>query len=146
MDMQEFADFSPNKFLVVLGKMYAAVFGRVEKHLKTIGYNTTEFLLMYAIAANGKLTIQDIAGRIFVTSGNMTYTIDKLEKRHLLQRIPCPEDRRKIYVDFTDQGKETWDQVLQDHVQYLQTLFAEIDEEDLIETIQSMKLIGKGIQ
>jgi len=146
MDMQEFADFSPNKFLVVLGKMNAAVFGRVEKHLKTIGYNTTEFLIMYAIAAHGKLTIQDIAGRIFVTSGNMTYTIDKLEKRHLLHRIPCPQDRRKIYVDFTDQGKETWDQRLEEHVQYLESLFADIDEEALLDTIRSMKLIGKGIQ
>ncbi len=36
---------------------------------------------MYAIASNGSLTIQDIGDRISMTSGNMTYTIDKLRKK-----------------------------------------------------------------
>lgn len=145
MDMKEFKDFIPNKFLVVLGKMQATILGKVEKHLKSLGYNSTEFLVMYAVAEHGALTIQDIAARIFVTSGNMTYTIDKLEKRSVIKRIPCPEDKRRIHVDFTEEGRKVWDMVIEDHARYLDEIFKDINEDIIMETISNMKTIGKSI-
>lgn len=145
MDMKEFKELPENKFLIVLGKMYASVFGQIEKHIKSMGYNSTEFLILYAIAANGALTIQDIAARIAMTSGNMTYTIDKLEKRGMVKRVRCPEDRRKIYIDFTTAGKEKWSALMIEHTEYLQASFNAIDGEILIQVIDGMKTIGKNI-
>lgn len=145
MDMKDFLEFKPNKFMVVLGKMQASIYGELEHHLKQLGFNTTEFLVMYSIAAHGPLTIQDIAARIFVTSGNMTYTIDKLEKRDILIRVRCPEDRRKIFIDFTETGKQEWDIVLEDHSTFLANMFDGIDEHVLEETIENMKVIGKQV-
>lgn len=146
MDMKTFKEFTPNKFLVVLGKMEAAVLGQVEKHIKSLGYNASEFLIMYAIAEHGALTIQDIAARISVTSGNMTYTIKKLECKGYLRRIQCPEDKRRFYVDFTDEGLQNWNVILEEHAAYLNDLFKNIDETVMLETIQYMKQIGKTIQ
>jgi MarR family 2-MHQ and catechol resistance regulon transcriptional repressor len=141
--MDDFKALTPNKFLIVLGKMHASVFGKVSHHIKELGYNTTEFLILYAIAANGPLTIQDIGARIAMTSGNMTYTVDKLEHRGLIQRLRCNEDRRKIFIDFTDEGKGQWQSIMEDLGEYLKEVFNEIDEEALLETIEAMKLIGK---
>ena len=146
MTMNDFNDMPSIKFLIVLGKMYASVFGKVEKHIKELSLNTTEFLIMYAIAAHGALTIQAIASKIFVTSGNMTYTIDKLEQRGLLRRIRCEEDRRKIYIDFTEAGKAKWDTVMAEHMTYMNETFSSIDEETLLQTIEAMKYIGKNIE
>lgn len=143
MDMKKFSEFTPNKFLVVLGKMQSTVFGKVEKHLKDLGFNTSEFLIMYAIAAHGPLTIQDIAARISVTSGNMTYTVNKLENRGIVKRVSCPEDKRMTYIDFTDSGRDTWKQGLEDHSQFLEEAFKDIDEATMIQTIELMKIIGK---
>lgn len=143
MDMTTFNHMPEIKFLIVLGKMHSALFGQVNKHVKAMGINTTEFLVMYAIAANGPLTIQDIAARITVTSGNMTYTIDKLEKKGLLKREHCPDDRRRIYIDFTREGTERWKVIMVEHGTYLKELFGDIDEEDLLHTIDLMKTIGK---
>lgn len=145
MTMSEFEQFMPNRFLIVMGKMNATIHNRIEGHMKSLGFNTTEFLIMYAVAAHGKLTIQDIAARIFVTSGNMTYTIDKLEKKGILKRIPCPEDRRRIFVDFTEQGQSQWDIALDDHSRFLNDLFADIDEQLMSQTIEHMKFIGKNV-
>jgi len=143
--MKEFEKSINNKFLVVLGKMNMSLQDKLESHIKELGFNSTEFMIMYAIASHGPLTIQDIAARIFVTSGNMTYTIDKLEKKDILKRIPCPEDRRRIYVDFTPQGKSTWDNLLQDHSKFLDEMFEKLDIELIQETIENMKIIGKNI-
>lgn len=145
MDMKAFSEFKLNKFMVVLGKMQSTIYAELDHHIKELGFNTSEFMVMYSIAAHGPLTIQDIAARIFVTSGNMTYTIDKLEKRAILRRLPCPEDRRKIYIDFTDEGRIKWDSLLEEHSQFLTSLFEGIDEEVLDQTIEQMKIIGKTI-
>lgn len=144
MKMDEFSDLTPNQFLIVLGKMNAAIQNKLEKHLKDLGFNTTEFLIMYSIAVHGPLTIQDIAARISVTSGNMTYTIDKLEKRGLLQRIRCPEDRRKIFIDFTAEGKDIWEKSIDLHAVFLNERFVNVDQDMIKQTIEFMKIIGKS--
>ena len=145
MDMKDFGNSTPNKFLVVLGKMNSTLMEKLEVHIKSLGFNHSEFLVMYAIAVHGQLTIQDIAARIFVTSGNMTYTIDKLEKKDMLKRIPCPEDRRRIFIDFTDQGREIWYGMLEDHSKYLDDMFNGLDEDMVKQTIEAMKVIGKHV-
>lgn len=145
MDMATINEFIPIKFLIVLGKLHRSVFGNVERHIKTLGLSTPEFLALYAIAANGPLTIQDIGSRIDSTSANMTYTIDKLEKRKLIKRKRCDQDRRKIYIDFTDQGDEMWQVTMKDHMAYLAQVFEVVDESTLITMIDLMKTMGKKL-
>jgi DNA-binding MarR family transcriptional regulator len=41
-----------------------------------------------------------------VTSPNVTYLIDNMEKEGLVQRVPHPSDRRTGLVELTDQGRE----------------------------------------
>ncbi len=143
MEMKNVNEFLPIKFLIVLGKLNASVFGTVNKHIKDIGFNTTEFLIMYAIASNGALTVQDIASRITVTSGNMTYTVDKLEEKELVKRVRCDEDRRKVFIDFTDKGKDVWSETISAHMDYMKEAFEAVDDETIEETIQYMKVIGR---
>lgn len=145
MNMNEFNDFLPIKFMIVMGKMHATVLGKTEKYIKELGLNTTEFLIMYAIGAHGRLTIQDIGARISMTSGNMTYTIDKLEKRDLILRERCPNDRRRIYINFTQEGQEKWIEIMDVHTRHMSDVFKDIDEKDLTEAIKYMKTIGKTL-
>ncbi|MEN8904501.1 MAG: MarR family transcriptional regulator [Clostridiales bacterium] len=145
MDMTEFNDFLPIKFMIVMSKMNAVIVGKVENYIKDLGFNKTEFLIMYSIAAHGKLTIQDIGVRITMTSGNMTYTIDKLEKRDIIRRVRCPKDRRKIYIDFTEIGKKQWSVVMDKHMIHMEEVFESIDDEVIRETIEYMKIVGKGL-
>lgn len=145
MKMEEFNNFLPIKFMIVMGKMHATVLGKTEKYIKELGLNSTEFLIMYAIAAHGRLTIQDIGARISMTSGNMTYTIDKLEKRNLIIRERCPNDRRKIYINLTQEGQDKWTEIMHEHTNHMSEVFKNIDDADMIETINYMKIIGKSL-
>lgn len=144
MDMKEFNNIPEIKFMIVLGKMEASIFNKVERHIKKLGINKTEFMIMYAIASHGSLTIQDIGERISMTSGNMTYTIDKLEKKGWIKRVRCPEDRRRIYIDFTEDGKANWSKMMDEHMKHIKDLFSVVDSSILSETISNMKLIGRA--
>lgn len=145
MDMKNFGQYTPNKFLVVLSKMYTAVFEVVNGHIKNLGYNRTEFQIMYTIAAHGAMTIQNIAARIAVTSGNMTYTLDKLEERDIIKRVICPEDGRKIYIDFTHEGIKQWSKIMDSLEVFLADIFNNVDDVLLEQTIDNMKIIGKNV-
>lgn len=144
--MNEFYDNPYNKLMVVMGKMNNSIMDKMHGHLKEMAINQTEFLVMYALDVQGKLTIQDIGERIFITSGSMTYTIDKLEKRGYVTRIRCLEDRRKIFIDLTHEGRRFWHEQLEDHKRFLEGIFGDVDPRELNEFIRLSKLIGKAVE
>ena len=53
-----------------------------------------------------------IAERVLVTTGTMTSVLDTLEKRGLVQRMPHPDDRRKLLVDITPDAQAILDELL----------------------------------
>ena len=53
-----------------------------------------------------------IAERLLVTTGTMTSVLDTLERRGLIQRMPHPDDRRKLLVDITPDAQAIVDELL----------------------------------
>jgi DNA-binding MarR family transcriptional regulator len=53
-----------------------------------------------------------IAERLVVTTGSMTSLLDNLEKRGLVQRLPHPDDRRKLLIDITPEARTIVDELL----------------------------------
>jgi DNA-binding MarR family transcriptional regulator len=53
-----------------------------------------------------------IAERLLTTTGTMTSLLDTLEKRGLIERLPHPDDRRKLLVQITPAAKSIIDALL----------------------------------
>lgn len=53
-----------------------------------------------------------IAERLLVSTASMTSLLDTLERRGFAARRPHPDDRRKILVEITDEGRRVVDQML----------------------------------
>ncbi len=60
----------------------------------------------------GPLTPSEIADRVLVASATMTSTLDTLERRGWIRRLPNPADRRSVLVEITTEGRAVADQVL----------------------------------
>jgi DNA-binding MarR family transcriptional regulator len=41
-------------------------------------------------------------------AGAMTRMIDRLESKGLIRRARCPQDRRLVYLEMTDQGRSAY--------------------------------------
>jgi MarR family 2-MHQ and catechol resistance regulon transcriptional repressor len=132
------------KFMIVMNKMRGSVHDRLAKQWKDLDINETEFLVLFALDANGPLTIQDIGLKINMTSGTMTYVIDKLEKKDYIKRVRCSEDRRRIYIELTEEGKSFWDETIAVHTNHLKEFFGHIEEEEMLLLIKLMKKVGKA--
>jgi DNA-binding MarR family transcriptional regulator len=53
-----------------------------------------------------------IAARVLITTATMTSVLDTLERRGLVQRMPHPDDRRKLLVDITPDAQAILDELL----------------------------------
>jgi len=62
--------------------------------------------------AGEPLTPSQIAERVLVASATMTATLDGLERRGWVRRIPNPDDRRSVLVEITVDGRAAADRAL----------------------------------
>jgi MarR family 2-MHQ and catechol resistance regulon transcriptional repressor len=93
------------KLWIVLARAHRAVAERSRRDIERSGLTASEFAALEVVYHKGDLPVGDVAARVLLTSGSMTYVIDKLEHRGLLERKRCPEDQRVTYVGITAAGR-----------------------------------------
>ena len=62
--------------------------------------------------ATTPLTPSNVSDRVLVASATMTATLDLLEHRGWIRRIPNPGDRRSVLIEITPDGRAAADQLL----------------------------------
>lgn len=67
---------------------------------------------------------------MLLSSGAMTSRLDRLEKRELISREHCPQDRRSVKVSLTSKGKKLIDAVYPAHFALLTDLLAPMTAAD----------------
>jgi DNA-binding MarR family transcriptional regulator len=79
--------------------------------LGEFGLDSVEYKLLNTLAMAGapfRSTPGRLATRMDLSTGAMTNRLDRLEEAGLIRRLPDPGDRRKVAVELTDRGHETW--------------------------------------
>lgn len=77
-----------------------------------LGLKGNELLVLYALRRGGspyRLRPTDIFRLLRVTSGTITYRIDRLEQLGMVERVPDPADRRSVMIQLTAKGKRSVD-------------------------------------
>jgi DNA-binding MarR family transcriptional regulator len=63
-----------------------------------------ELLLRLARSPGRHLRMSDLAAQTSLTPSGLTRAVDRLERAGLVERAPCPSDRRGAYAALTDAG------------------------------------------
>lgn len=69
---------------------------------RTIGRH--QLLRILYFSPEHRLTQVEVANEMQVTSANVTFLVDGLEKDQLVRRVPSLTDRRTVYVELTETG------------------------------------------
>jgi len=131
------------KSFVVLMKSSKAVQEKIKKDTSSYGMHTSEFTVLEALYHKGKQTVRQISDAVLISSGSITYVIDKLEVKNYLERIHCKEDRRVVYIQITDLGKKFMDEVFPKHQKVIEDMFSGISLEEKVVLIDLLKRVGK---
>lgn len=75
--------------------------------VRTTGLTTPQILILHTINAQQELTIGQLAKAISLSQATVTTIIDRLESRQLISRIRSASDKRKVYLELSDAGRDT---------------------------------------
>ena len=97
-----------------LGRTGEALLGELDRHIAaTFGISQPAATALAVIdGAGAPLTPSQVSDRILVASATMTATLDLLERRGWIRRVPNPADRRSVLIEITPEGRATADQLL----------------------------------
>jgi DNA-binding MarR family transcriptional regulator len=90
-----------------------------------------EVLLRIGRAEDGQVSMGSLAEQVALTSGGVTRLLDRMVQEGLVERVPCPSDRRVSFAALTPQGRERLHQAAQVHVEELREVFAGFAADEL---------------
>lgn len=133
------------KSLVTLLKAARSVEKQAEKNIvSSSSMSLSEFMVMEVLYSKAEdLPIQEIAKKVLLSSGTMTYVIDQLVKKGSIERINCTSDKRIVYAHLTPQGRIQIATAFKTHKQFIEKLFSVLTSEEADEYIRLNKKIGK---
>lgn len=131
---------------IVLSRAYKAVAGHSEQDIRRSGLNPTEFGVLELLYHKGPHPLQQIGEKILLASGSITYVVDKLEQKGLLERKTCAEDRRITFASITEQGSQLMNDIFPQHVGAIQAAVAGLSDEEKETAIHLLKKLGKHAQ
>jgi MarR family transcriptional regulator, 2-MHQ and catechol-resistance regulon repressor len=118
-----------------------AVAGRVLDY----GLTLPQFGVLEALHHLGSVPLGELADKLLVTGGNVTYVMDRLEEQGLVSRTRCGKDRRVVWACLTDEGRKLIAEVFPGHASFVHELVSVLDPEEQ-ETLRTLlKKLGKGI-
>ena len=94
-----------DQVLVSLRKIIRAIDLHSKRLERESGLTGPQLLLMQCIYINGEITAGVIAREISLSQATVTTIIDRLESKGLLKRERNQEDKRKVMISLTDEGK-----------------------------------------
>lgn len=90
---------------VVMHRALATLTRRAESDIRGRGFSLTEWGVLEYLYHKGRQPLANIGRKVLITTGSVTYVIDNLERRGLVERQRCDHDRRIVYAVLTEQGK-----------------------------------------
>ncbi|EDL65088.1 MarR family winged helix-turn-helix transcriptional regulator [Bacillus sp. SG-1] len=147
IDMEERKDIEQSlKLFIVLSRAYKAINEDVQVFIQNNGLNMTEFAVLELLYHKGDQPLQQIGGKILLASGSITYVVDKLEKKGLIRRAACPNDRRVTYAQITEEGKEFIGELFPRHEEQIHKLMSVLDNDEKETAIELLKRVGLSIK
>jgi DNA-binding MarR family transcriptional regulator len=116
--------FKNNKVKALLNLIYTAnwINSKQNAFFKPFGISPQQYNILRILrGAAEAIAVQTIKDRMLERAPNTTRLMDKMCSKKLIDRVPCPGDRRVVHIEITKEGlkllkkidKEVKDDILQ---------------------------------
>lgn len=131
---------------IALARCYSTYARAVAGKVSGYGLTTPQFGVLEALYHLGPLSLGDLAGKLLVTGGNVTYVMDRLEEQGLVYRERSPDDRRIIQAKLTEKGFDLIRGVFPEHGAFIEELSDGLTPAEQDELRALLKKLGRDIQ
>lgn len=131
------------KLWVVLSRAFDAVQNHAAADIARHGLTITEFGVMEALYHKGPLLLGEVQRKILVTSGGVTYLVDRLAAKGLVERRRCEKDRRAYYAALTPEGEALIREIFPQHAAAIDRALAGLDAAQKEQAIALLRTLGR---
>ena len=97
--------------VVRIGRLQRYLKGTMQRAVTEVGLQDFEYETLHSLMIRdtpGTASPTDLADDLGVSGAGMTGRLDGLEKAGWVQRTASPDDRRRVVVEITRSGADTW--------------------------------------
>jgi MarR family 2-MHQ and catechol resistance regulon transcriptional repressor len=131
------------KLWVVMSRSHAALLEVMKADIERHDLTPAEFGVMEALYHKGPQLLGEIQRVILVSSGGMTFLVDRLAKRGLAERQACSSDRRARYAKLTKKGEKLMGEIFPEHAAVIHRAMAGLKQGEQRELTALLKALGK---
>jgi MarR family 2-MHQ and catechol resistance regulon transcriptional repressor len=106
--------------------------GRSLEQQSGVPHTWFEVLLRISRADRGQISMGTLAQQVALTTGGITRLLDRMIAVGLVERVPCPTDRRVYFAALTEQGRAKLEEAATVHAANLRQAFAGFTVDDLL--------------
>lgn len=135
------------------------VFGRVtriylmQRHLQQAlhdrhGLTPAAFDVLSNLRRSGpphRKTAGSLADSSLLTSGGITFRLDKMEADGLVRRVRSDEDRRVVYAELTQAGLRKIDEVFEDYIALEEEMLAGLSTRDRATLVDLLRALNQSV-
>jgi MarR family 2-MHQ and catechol resistance regulon transcriptional repressor len=134
------------KIMIALAKLNITLLGSVGQDIYNYGITPTEFKIISHLSAKGKSKTQRLGEIAFITSGAITYFVNKLLEKEYVSKHKDETDKRITWIELTDAGKNFYEEMLPKHIGFLDEFFDVFEEYELEDFYKSVRSFEKKIR
>lgn len=130
---------------IALARCYTTFSRAVAQKVSEYGLTAAQFGILEAIHHLGPLSLGELADKLLVTGGNVTYIMDRLEEQGLVRRVRSGADRRVVVAALTPEGRGIIEDVFPGHAAYIRDLAGVLEPGEQEELRRLLKKLGTSV-
>ena len=130
------------KLFIVLSRAWTAVERHAAAHAAQHGLTLAEFAILEALHHKGPLLLGELQRKILTSSGGITYLVDRLTEKGLVERQDCPDDRRARFAALTPAGAALIRDIFPAHAEALERALDGLDPQMQVTMIPMLRQLG----
>ncbi len=147
---QAVVDEQAERFMAIFSDL-RKVLGAGFKHAHQHGFSTTQFMVLGLVEKSREgepYTISTIAAKLGLDPATVVRTVDSLEKRGLVERQRDKQDRRQVFIVFTESGRQGLREAHQFFITRIRVIFQAMSTEgraSLLNGLDEFVQVGQHI-
>jgi DNA-binding MarR family transcriptional regulator len=150
-EKQAVVDEQAERFIAIFSDL-RKVLGAGFKHAHQQGFSTTQYMVLGLVERSREggepYTISTMAAKLGLDPATVVRTIDSLEKRGLVERQRDKQDRRQVFIHFTEAGHQRLIEAHQHFISRIRVVFQAMSAEgraSLLNGLNEFVQVGQNI-
>ncbi|MES2522846.1 MAG: MarR family transcriptional regulator [Gemmatimonadota bacterium] len=127
---------------VIMSRAHSAIAAHAAADVARHGLTLAEFGILEALYHRGSMLLGELQRRILVSSGGITFLVDRLTAKGFVERRTCESDRRARYAALTPRGEALVAEIFPAHAAALTRAMRSLDADKQHQVADCLRIMG----